>query len=120
MSFKFIDLFAGIGGMRIAFEKAGGECVLTCEINEDALKTYKLNFEDSKKHIYHNDILTLQKDIVPKHDILVAGFPCQPYSIAGLRKGLKDERGGDVFLSILRILKETAPKAFLLENVNVS
>jgi DNA (cytosine-5)-methyltransferase 1 len=117
MSFKFIDLFAGIGGMRIAFEKAGGECVLTCEINEDALKTYKLNFEDSKKHIYHNDILTLQKDIVPKHDILVAGFPCQPYSIAGLRKGLKDERGGDVFLSILKILKESTPKAFLLENV---
>jgi DNA (cytosine-5)-methyltransferase 1 len=117
MSFKFIDLFAGIGGMRIAFEKAGGECVLTCEINEDALKTYKLNFENSKKHIYHNDILTLQKNILPKHDILVAGFPCQPYSIAGLRKGLKDERGGDVFLSILRILKETKPKAFLLENV---
>ena len=117
MSLKFIDLFAGIGGMRIAFEDAGAECVLTCEINEDALKTYKANFKGNNNHIYHNDILTLSKDIVPKHNILVAGFPCQPYSIAGLRKGLKDERGGDVFLAILRILKERSPDAFLLENV---
>jgi DNA (cytosine-5)-methyltransferase 1 len=117
MSLKFIDLFAGIGGMRIAFEDAGAECVLTCEINEDALKTYKANFKGNNNHIYHNDILTLTKDIVPKHNILVAGFPCQPYSIAGLRKGLKDERGGDVFLAILRILKERSPDAFLLENV---
>ena len=101
---KFIDLFAGIGGMRLAFESAGAECVLTCEINEDALTTYKANFKDSNNHTYHNDILTLTKDIVPSHNILVAGFPCQPYSIAGLRKGLEDERGGDVFLSILKIL----------------
>jgi len=114
---KFIDLFAGIGGMRIAFESAGAECVLTCEINEDALTTYKANFKSNSNHIYHNDILTLTKDIVPAHNILVAGFPCQPYSIAGLRKGLKDERGGDVFLSILKILKERKPDAFLLENV---
>jgi DNA (cytosine-5)-methyltransferase 1 len=117
MSLKFIDLFAGIGGMRIAFEDAGAECVLTCEINEDALTTYKANFKGNSNHIYHNDILTLTKNIVPKHNILVAGFPCQPYSIAGLRKGLKDERGGDVFLSILKILKERTPDAFLLENV---
>lgn len=114
---KFIDLFAGIGGMRIAFESVGAECVLTCEINEDALITYKANFKSNSSHIYHNDILTLTKDIVPTHNILVAGFPCQPYSIAGLRKGLKDERGGDVFLSILKILKEKKPDAFLLENV---
>lgn len=117
MNIKFIDLFAGIGGMRIAFEAAGAECVLTCEINEDALKTYKANFKGSEEHIYHNDILTLTKEIVPNHNILVAGFPCQPYSIAGLRKGLKDERGGDVFVAILRILKEKTPEAFLLENV---
>jgi DNA (cytosine-5)-methyltransferase 1 len=117
MTLRFIDLFAGIGGMRLAFEDAGAECVLTCEINEDALKTYKANFKGNPNHTYHNDILTLTKDIVPKHNILVAGFPCQPYSIAGLRKGLKDERGGDVFLAILRILKEKAPDAFLLENV---
>jgi DNA (cytosine-5)-methyltransferase 1 len=109
MSLKFIDLFAGIGGMRIAFESAGAECVLTCEINNDALTTYKANYASSNEHIYHNDILTLTKKIVPQHDILVAGFPCQPYSIAGLRKGLNDERGGDVFLAILKILKETIP-----------
>jgi DNA (cytosine-5)-methyltransferase 1 len=117
MSFKFIDLFAGIGGMRIAFEKAGGECVLTCEINEDALKTYKANYKPKANHIYFNDILKLESKLVPNHDVLVAGFPCQPYSIAGLRKGLKDERGGDVFLAILRILKDKKPASFLLENV---
>lgn len=114
---KFIDLFAGIGGMRLAFESAGAECALTCEINVDALTTYKANFKDSDSHTYHNDILTLTKDIVPNHNILVAGFPCQPYSIAGLRKGLDDERGGDVFLAILKILKEKKPDTFLLENV---
>ena len=117
MSFKFIDLFAGIGGMRIAFEKAGGECVLTCEINEAALTTYKANYKPKADHIYYNDILTLESKIVPKHNVLVAGFPCQPYSIAGLRKGLKDERGGNVFLAILRILKDKKPDSFLLENV---
>lgn len=117
MSFKFIDLFAGIGGMRIAFEKAGGECVLTCEINEAALLTYKANFNPKSHHIYFNDILSLESKLIPKHNVLVAGFPCQPYSIAGLRKGLKDERGGDVFLAILRILKDKKPDSFLLENV---
>ncbi|MEY4480954.1 MAG: hypothetical protein RIQ84_116 [Pseudomonadota bacterium] len=117
MNFKFIDLFAGIGGMRIAFEKAGGECVLTCEINKDALTTYKANYQPNNNHSYFEDILKLQISKVPQHDILVAGFPCQPYSIAGLRKGLKDERGGDIFLAILKILKEKKPAAFLLENV---
>lgn len=117
MSFKFIDLFAGIGGMRIAFEKAGGECVLTCEINELALTTYKANFKPKNDHIYYNDIITLDSKLVPKHSVLVAGFPCQPYSIAGLRKGLNDERGGDVFLAILRILNDKKPDSFLLENV---
>lgn len=115
----FIDLFAGIGGMRLAFEAAGCKCVLTCEIDESALKTYKANFVANETHIYHNNILTLYKTTVPKHDILSAGFPCQPYSIAGLRKGLTDERGGDVFLAMLKLLKNkaTQPKAFLLENV---
>lgn len=117
MKFKFIDLFAGIGGMRVGFENAGGECVLTCEINKDALTTYKANFTPKPEHIYHDDILTLKSELVPKHDVLVAGFPCQPYSIAGLRRGLKDERGGDVFLSILSILADKKPTSFLLENV---
>ncbi len=115
--FKFIDLFAGIGGMRLAFEEADCECVLTCEINNDALVTYKANFKSDANHTYHNDILSLSKKILPKHDILVAGFPCQPYSIAGLRKGLNDERGGDIFLALLRVLRDGAPQAFLLENV---
>jgi len=114
---KFIDLFAGIGGMRIAFEGAGAECVLTCEINEDALTTYKANFKGDENPTQHKEILTLTSDNVANHNILVAGFPCQPYSIAGLRKGLKDERGGDVFLAILKILNEKQPDAFLLENV---
>ncbi len=117
MKFDFIDLFAGIGGMRLAFESVGGSCVLTCEISESALITYKTNFPTNKNHTYHNDILTLTKDIVPKHDVLIAGFPCQPYSIAGLRKGLNDERGGDVFIAMLNVLKETKPQCFLLENV---
>jgi len=118
-NFTFIDLFAGIGGMRLAFEKVGCKCLLTCEIDENALTTYRKNFKSDKNHIYHNDILTLHEKALPKYDILVAGFPCQPYSIAGLRKGLTDERGGDVFTAMLKLLKnkETQPKVFLLENV---
>jgi DNA (cytosine-5)-methyltransferase 1 len=115
----FIDLFAGIGGMRLGFEAAGTQCVLTCEIDDAAMKTYQANFKPKHEHKYSRDILTLGlgDDFVPTHNILVAGFPCQPYSIAGLRKGLKDERGGDIFKAILRILKKNTPDAFLLENV---
>jgi DNA (cytosine-5)-methyltransferase 1 len=116
-SFKFIDLFAGIGGMRLGFESAGGTCVLTCEIDSHATQTYQLNhsFPD-KSHKYAKDIFDLKSSDVPKHDVLVAGFPCQPFSIAGLRKGLKDKRG-QVFEEIIRILKDKQPPAFLLENV---
>jgi DNA (cytosine-5)-methyltransferase 1 len=114
---RFIDLFAGIGGMRIGFSRAGAECVLTCEINEAALTTYRANFTPASSHSYHKDILTLEPEKIPDHDIMVAGFPCQPYSIAGLRKGLMDERGGNVFIAIIKILKIKRPKAFLLENV---
>lgn len=117
MRFKFIDLFAGIGGMRLGFEDAGGACTLTCEINAHALATYKANYAPKHEHMYFDDILRLDSSFVPDHDVLVAGFPCQPYSIAGLRKGLKDERGGDIFLAILRILASKKPTAFLLENV---
>jgi len=112
--FDFVDLFAGIGGMRLAFEAVGGRCVLTCEIDESALKTYEANFQPDHPHTYVRDIRDAKN--LPKYDVLVAGFPCQPYSIAGLRKGLKDERG-QVFLEIIRILWSTKPKAFLLENV---
>ena len=122
-SVTFADLFAGIGGMRLAFESVGGQCTLTSEINEYALKTYKFQTwkSDHPTHKYVNDVVELGKMTVgkiPAHDVLVAGFPCQPYSIAGLRQGLEDEKGrGQVFLSILDVLKKARPKAFLLENV---
>ena len=112
--FDFVDLFAGIGGMRLAFEVAGGRCVFTCEIDESALKTYQANFKPNHPHEYVRDIKYAKN--LPAHDILVAGFPCQPYSIAGLRKGLKDVRG-QVFLEIIRILRSSKPSSFLLENV---
>jgi DNA (cytosine-5)-methyltransferase 1 len=114
--FTFIDLFAGIGGMRIGFESAGGRCILTSEIDEPALKTYSLNYSPEHSHKYFGDISSIKSVDVPKHDVLVAGFPCQPYSIAGLRKGLRDERG-TVFMEIIRILEDKKPKALLLENV---
>lgn len=122
-TFTFADLFAGIGGMRLAFESVGGSCTLTSEINEHALRTYKFQKWDDENpnHKYINDVVKLgelPKSKIPQHDVLVAGFPCQPYSIAGLRQGLDDEKGrGQVFLSILDILKKAQPKAFLLENV---
>jgi DNA (cytosine-5)-methyltransferase 1 len=116
-SFTFIDLFAGIGGMRLGFERAGGTCVLTCEIDSHARETYELNHSaPAKEHVYAKDIFDLKSTDVPNHDVLVAGFPCQPFSIAGLRKGLKDKRG-KVFEEIIRILKDKKPAAFLLENV---
>ena len=114
--FTFIDLFAGIGGMRLGFESAGGRCVLTSEIDQPAVMTYSLNYAPQHSHKYFGDICSINSVDIPKHDVLVAGFPCQPYSIAGLRKGLKDERG-TVFMEIIRILKDKRPKAVLLENV---
>ena len=122
-SFTFADLFAGIGGMRFAFENAGGECVLTSEINEQARITYRAQKwkSNNKNHQFIDDVVVLRnlpKAKIPQHDVLLAGFPCQPYSIAGLRQGLEDEKGrGQVFLSILDILRKAQPKAFMLENV---
>ena len=109
--------------MRMAFESVGGSCTLTSEINEHALRTYKSQKwkNENPNHKYINDVVELgrlSKARIPQHDVLVAGFPCQPYSIAGLRQGLDDEKGrGQVFLSILDILKKAQPKAFMLENV---
>jgi len=123
--FTFADLLAGIGGMRIAFEKAQGACVLTSEIDTHALTTYKAQkwrkWNPEVEHTYINDFVELgelPKNRIPDFDVMVAGFPCQPYSIAGLRQGLSDEKGrGQVFLSMLDILAKKQPKAFLLENV---
>jgi len=115
-NFKFIDLFAGIGGFRIAFESVGGECVLTCEWDKHAVETYKLNYKLTQDHVFAGDICSLDSVKIPDFDVLLAGFPCQPYSIAGYRDGLKDERG-QVFFEVLRIIKDKQPRALLLENV---
>lgn len=113
---KIIDLFAGIGGIRIGFEKASGgnvECVFTSEWNRYSVQTYTENFDDL---IIHGDITQVNEDFIPEHDILLAGFPCQPFSQAGLKKGFSDTRG-TLFFDIERILIAKKPQAFLLENV---
>lgn len=112
-SFKFIDLFAGIGGIRIPFQEIGGECVFTSEWDPFAQKTYRINFGGE----VFGDITEVdaEKDI-PDFDILLGGFPCQPFSQAGLHKGFSDTRG-TLFFNIEEILRVKRPKAFLLENV---
>lgn len=119
--FTFIDLFAGIGGMRIAFESAGGACVYSNEWNKYSQQTYFANFGEQPD----GDITKVDAKSIPDHDILVAGFPCQPFSIAGVSKkqslgratGFEDKTQGTLFFDVCRILKEKRPKAFMLENV---
>lgn len=111
-SFEFIDLFSGIGGFRLAFESVGGKCIFSSDIDKWANETYFLNFGEYPK----GDITKIPEEIIPDHDILCAGFPCQPFSIGGYRKGFCDTRG-TLFFEIERILKAKQPKAFLLENV---
>jgi DNA (cytosine-5)-methyltransferase 1 len=115
---KIIDLFAGIGGIRLAFEKAVNtnekiKCVFTSEIDKYAVQTYQTNFGSE---FVHGDITKIESEDIPDHDILLAGFPCQPFSQAGLKKGFDDTRG-TLFFDIERILLAKRPKAFLLENV---
>lgn len=112
-SFTFIDLFAGIGGTRLGFEKAGGRCVFSSEWDKDAQKTYSANFGE----IPHGDITKIEAKAIPNFDILVAGFPCQPFSMIGRREGFKHATQGTLFYDIVRILEAKKPKAFLLENV---
>ncbi|PVE08375.1 DNA (cytosine-5-)-methyltransferase [Limnohabitans sp. Rim28] len=122
-SFKFIDLFAGIGGIRLAFEDVGGQCVFTSEWDDYAQRTYGVNYGDD--HGISGDITKVDASTVPDHDILLAGFPCQPFSIAGVSKknalgrahGFLDETQGTLFFDIVRIIAEKKPQAFLLENV---
>ena len=119
--FRFIDLFAGIGGMRIAFEKAGGKCVFSSEWNKFSQQTYEKNFGE----IPDGDITKIDAKDIPNHDILVGGFPCQPFSLAGVsskkalgrKHGFEDETQGTLFFDIVRIIREKKPEAFLLENV---
>lgn len=110
--YKFIDLFSGMGGFRIAFENEKNKCVFSSEIDSNARETYKLNFGEYPA----GDITKIKSDEIPDFDILCAGFPCQPFSIAGKRLGFEDSRG-TLFFEVARILKEKRPKAFLLENV---
>ena len=119
--FKFIDLFAGIGGMRIAYERAGGQCVYSNEWNKYSQKTYFANFGEQPD----DDITKVDENSIPDHDILLAGFPCQPFSIAGVSKkqslgratGFEDKTQGTLFFDVCRIIKAKRPKAFMLENV---
>ncbi|MEA2099384.1 MAG: DNA cytosine methyltransferase [Campylobacterota bacterium] len=108
----FIDLFAGIGGFRIAFESIDASCLFSAEIDKHACQTYKLNFNDNA----FNDVSKIDSKNIPDFDILCAGFPCQPFSIAGQRKGFQDTRG-TLFFDIERIIRDKKPKAFILENV---
>ncbi len=110
--FRFIDLFAGIGGIRIPFQELGGQCVFSSEWDKFAQKTYRVNFGEEP----NGDITKINASEIPDFDILLGGFPCQPFSQAGLKKGFADTRG-TLFFEIERILKEKRPKAFLLENV---
>ena len=119
--FTFIDLFAGIGGFRIAFQNVGGRCVFSSEWDKYAKKTYEANFGE----VPYGDIKKINKRSIPDHDILLAGFPCQPFSLAGISKkksmgrkhGFEDETQGTLFFEIKEILRQKQPKAFMLENV---
>jgi len=112
MQFKFIDLFCGLGGFRIAFENIGCECVFSSDIDKHVREVYKLNFGE----LPHGDITKIDEKDIPTHDILCAGFPCQPFSIGGKRLGFEDTRG-TLFFDVLRITKEKQPKVVFLENV---
>jgi DNA (cytosine-5)-methyltransferase 1 len=122
-SFTFIDLFAGIGGMRMGFASAGGRCVFTSEWNPYARKTYGENFGGADE--IAGDIRELQADRIPDHDVLLAGFPCQPFSIAGVSKknalgrphGFACATQGTLFFDVARFIAAKRPRAFLLENV---
>ena len=111
---RFIDLFAGIGGFRLGFEKVGCKCVFGAEIDDHACKIYELNFGDNPKC----DITKLDPKNIPDFEILCAGFPCQAFSICGKQKGFYDETRGTLFFDICRILNEKKPQAFVLENVS--
>lgn len=128
--FRFIDLFAGIGGLRRGFESIGGECVFTSEWDKFSQMTYRKNFAEVPDHVFGGDIreFTASPDAlnqIPEHDVLLAGFPCQPFSIAGVSKknslgrqhGFLDETQGTLFFDVARILQHHGPAAFVLENV---
>jgi len=112
-NFRFIDLFAGIGGTRLGFEAVGGKCVFSSEFDEDACKTYEANFLEHPS----GDITEIEAKDIPDFDVLLGGFPCQAFSIIGKKEGFENETFGTLFFEIERILKEKRPPAFMLENV---
>lgn len=118
---KFIDLFAGIGGIKIAFENSGFQCVFSNDFDKNCKTTFDLNFVpeffSNKKAMVLEDITQIKSSDIPDFDILTGGFPCQPFSIAGYKKGFEDKRRGNLFFEITRILRDKKPAAFLLENV---
>ncbi len=123
--FTFIDLFAGIGGFHLAMSRLGGECVFASEIDIYARKTYETNFKKSSPHLFENnnfndDIRNINPNLIPDFDILCAGFPCQPFSQAGYKRGFEDNHNserGNLFFTIAEIIDIKRPKAFFLENV---
>src|SRR5581483_3125558 len=122
--FTFVDLFAGIGGLRLGFESIGGKCLFTCEWDRYSQQTYRANFPDDE-HDIAGDIRKVAEADIPAHDVLLAGFPCQPFSIAGVSKknalnrphGFACEAQGTLFFEVARIIQHHRPRAFLLENV---
>lgn len=124
-AFRFIDLFAGIGGLRRGFDALGGQCVFTCEWDKYAQKTYAANYDDGPDHVMAGDVRDVDPRDIPDHDLLLAGFPCQPFSIAGISKkraigqptGLRCETQGTLFFEVARIIEHHCPRAFVLENV---
>ncbi|CAE6730396.1 DNA (cytosine-5-)-methyltransferase [Paraburkholderia nemoris] len=123
--FSFIDLFAGIGGIRMGFEAHGGDCVFTSEWNDFSTKTYRENYPPGGDHALIGDIVSFPAEEVPSHDVLLGGFPCQPFSIAGVSKknalgrphGFECTTQGTLFFDVARIIAAKRPAAFLLENV---
>jgi DNA (cytosine-5)-methyltransferase 1 len=117
---NFVDLFAGIGGIKLGFEKSGFKSVFSNDFDVYCKTTFDHNFSrifQQKTELYLKDIVEVSSNIFPKFDLLTGGFPCQPFSIAGYRKGFADSGRGDLFFEIVRILKDRKPKVFLLENV---
>ena len=122
LGLKFIDLFAGIGGFHLAFHRAGAECVFASEWDKYARKTYEANWRKISPELFEKgnfagDITLVNEENIPDFDILTGGFPCQPFSNAGFKKGFADQRG-TLFHDIVRIMKAKKPKAFFLENVS--
>ena len=113
--FNYIDLFAGIGGFHIAMDNIGGKCVFACEWDNNCRATYEANFSESSSDLFENDkfagdITLIDANDIPDHDVLCAGFPCQPFSQAGQKKGFQDTRG-TLFFNVAKIIRAKKPKA---------